>query len=140
MDPAKPPFPTPMHLPFQFFVGSQSSILIMESAVGFRTITTRQCSGMLAGGWAGAAAPPPRAPAPRWPPAAGGAAASAAGGSAGAAAPACGVCGAPAPPPRPAPPRPPPPPPRGAGGPSGTTDALMIAALEIFSVASFSQG
>ena len=38
MEPANPPFPTPMNFPFQFWVGSQSSILIRESDVGLRTI------------------------------------------------------------------------------------------------------
>src|SRR5262245_38501563 len=71
MEPAKPPLPTPMNLPFQFFVGSHISILMSESEVGLRTSMTRQCSGILAGGAGGAAGvplPPRPPPAPRPPP------------------------------------------------------------------------
>src|SRR5215831_6389004 len=68
MDPAKPPLPTPMNLPFQFAAGSHISMLISESEVGFKTTCTLQCSGIFGCG-AGAAprappAPPPRAPPP----------------------------------------------------------------------------
>src|SRR5262245_57506525 len=58
MEPANPPLPTPMNFPFQFSVGSQSSILIRESEVGLRIIWTLQWAGILAGG-----ALLPRAPA-----------------------------------------------------------------------------
>src|SRR5262245_51464636 len=70
MDPANPPLPTPMNLPFQFWIGSQSSMLISESDDGLSTICTRQWAGMLAGdalpGVARPAAPrAPGAPGPR---------------------------------------------------------------------------
>src|SRR6266581_2335035 len=78
IDPAHPPLPTPMNLPFQFSVGSHSSTLILESAVGLRIIVTRQCAGIVAGGWgacagaaprpAAGAAPRPAGAAPRAPP------------------------------------------------------------------------
>ena len=42
VDPANPPFPTPMNFPFQFWAGSQSSILIRESEEGLRSRRTRQ--------------------------------------------------------------------------------------------------
>ena len=44
IEPAKPPFPTPMNFPFQFCVGSHSSMLMRESEVGLRTIFTEQCA------------------------------------------------------------------------------------------------
>src|SRR5215510_10526382 len=60
MDPAKPPLPTPMNLPFQFWMGSQSSMLIKESDVGVSVTCTRQCAGMFAGGGPAGAGVPPR--------------------------------------------------------------------------------
>src|SRR5437867_3894205 len=39
MEPAKPPLPTPMNFPFQFWTGSHSSMLIRESDVGFSVRT-----------------------------------------------------------------------------------------------------
>src|SRR6266704_6627439 len=59
IDPANPPFPTAMNLPFQFSAGIQSSTLMLESAEGLSTIVTRQCRG--SDGGAGA---PPGAPRP----------------------------------------------------------------------------
>src|SRR5580765_8140130 len=58
--PAQPPLPTARNLPFQFFVGSQSSTLIFESEVGLSTIVTLQCSGMGSGrgAFAGGGGPP----------------------------------------------------------------------------------
>src|SRR5262245_58266838 len=59
--PAQPPLPTARNLPFQFFVGSQSSTLMFESGVGLSTIVTLQCSGIGSGGgaFAGGGRPPP---------------------------------------------------------------------------------
>src|SRR5580692_1211152 len=45
MEPAQPPLPTPSYLPFQPEVGSQTSILISESADGFKVAARRQNSG-----------------------------------------------------------------------------------------------
>src|SRR2546421_289590 len=84
MEPAKPPFPTARNFPFQLDAGSHSSILIRESDVGLRVISTRQCAGMLAGGGAGTGGAPPSRWPPRAPPrAAPGAAARAGGGPSG---------------------------------------------------------
>src|SRR4029079_16286699 len=56
MYPAHPPLPTASNLPFHLFAGgNQSSILMSESDEGFRTATTRQCSGAMIG--AGGVAP-----------------------------------------------------------------------------------
>src|SRR5688572_2922907 len=81
MDPANPPLPTPMNLPFHASAGgSHNSMLISESDEGVSTSCTRQCAGIraAAGGGAGAgagalAAPraPPVAAGPRPPPRAG---------------------------------------------------------------------
>src|SRR6516225_1698867 len=49
MLPAHPPLPIIWNLPFQFSAGSQSSILISESAEGFRVAATRQCAGNISG-------------------------------------------------------------------------------------------
>src|SRR5262252_4479554 len=59
--PAQPPLPTARNLPFQFFVGSQSSTLMFESEVGLSTIVTLQCSGIGRGGgaFAGGGGPAP---------------------------------------------------------------------------------
>src|SRR3954466_12631281 len=57
--PAQPPLPTARNLPFQFFVGSQSSTLMLESGVGLSTIVTLQCSGIGCGdASAGGGGPP----------------------------------------------------------------------------------
>src|SRR6516225_5360053 len=59
--PAQPPLPTARNLPVQFFVGSHSSTLMLESDVGLSTIVTLQCSGISFGGgaFAGGGGPPP---------------------------------------------------------------------------------
>src|ERR1700682_896422 len=49
MMPAQPPLPTIWNLPFQFSVGNHASILISESAEGFRVAATRQCAGSISG-------------------------------------------------------------------------------------------
>src|SRR5689334_22527862 len=64
MDPAKPPFPIIMNLPFQFSAGSQSSAPIFESDDGLSVRTTRQWRGN-AGVAAVAAGAAPRPAAPR---------------------------------------------------------------------------
>src|SRR6478736_4283914 len=59
IDPANPPLPTPMNLPFHLSTGgSHISILISESDEGLRSSCTRQCAGMMAGAGGG---PPARA-------------------------------------------------------------------------------
>src|SRR6266849_2235286 len=45
MIPAQPPLPTDWSLPFQPEAGSQTSILISESLVGFNVAVTRQKAG-----------------------------------------------------------------------------------------------
>src|SRR5712691_9385043 len=56
MLPAQPPLPTAWSLPFHPEVGSQTSILMSESLVGFSVAATRQNGGRLAYG--DACAPP----------------------------------------------------------------------------------
>src|SRR3954467_8185744 len=58
IDPANPPLPTPLNLPFHLSPGgSHISILIIESDDGLRSSWTRQCAGMMAGAGGG---PPAR--------------------------------------------------------------------------------
>src|ERR1700760_1717642 len=64
MDPAKPPLPIIMNLPFQFSAGIHSSAPIFESEVGFSSSPPRQWRGS-EGVAAAGAAPRPGAAAPR---------------------------------------------------------------------------
>src|SRR5437867_8378614 len=59
MFPFHPPFPTASNFPFQFDAGSQTSILISESPVGFNVAAIRQNAGRSLN-----CAPPPRPPPP----------------------------------------------------------------------------
>src|SRR5580704_7917230 len=52
MMPAQPPLPTIWNFPFQLSAGSHNSILMSESAEGFRVAATRQCAGSITGGCA----------------------------------------------------------------------------------------
>ena len=56
MLPFQPPLPTARNLPFQPDAGSQTSILMSESAVGLSVAATRQNAGRSAN-WVAAAAP-----------------------------------------------------------------------------------
>src|SRR5712691_10752933 len=59
--PAHPPLPTACNLPFQPEAGSQTSILMSESLVGFRVAATRQNAGNALNVWAAVGPPRPGA-------------------------------------------------------------------------------
>src|SRR5215469_10024592 len=51
MVPAQPPLPTASNFPFQFTIGSQTSILMSESDEGVRVAATRQKAGNSVNCW-----------------------------------------------------------------------------------------
>src|SRR5215472_7573866 len=71
MVPAHPPLPIIWNLLFQLSAGSQSSILISESADGLSVAATRQCAGSITGAWVPRPPPAPRPAACAGAPAAG---------------------------------------------------------------------
>src|SRR5580658_7105714 len=58
MTPAHPPLPTAWNFPFHPEAGSQTSILMSESSLGFKVAATRQNAGRSLKPTAGAAVPP----------------------------------------------------------------------------------